>query len=95
MESTRIRKKKQSKYMSKTSPQTEFESLKEKLKSALDTLAPREREVLKMRFGLEDEWPLTVNEVSLYFNCSESDVRQIETRALRRLRHSRARNESG
>jgi RNA polymerase primary sigma factor len=81
--------------MSKTSPQTEFESLKEKLKSAIATLPPREREILKMRFGLEDGWPLTANEVSLYFNCSESNVRQIETRALRKLRHRRARNKNG
>jgi len=50
-------------------------------KSAIDTLPPREREVLKMRFGLEDGWPLTVNEVSPYFNCSESQIVQIETRA--------------
>jgi RNA polymerase primary sigma factor len=62
-------------------------NLKEKLKAALRALPPREQEVLMMRFGLEGDLPLTVGEISLYFNVSPKKIRQIEIRALRRLRH--------
>ncbi|HKK47850.1 MAG TPA: RNA polymerase sigma factor RpoD [Alkalispirochaeta sp.] len=67
--------------------QTAFTLLQEQLRSVLDTLPPREQEVLKMRFGLEDGYSLTLEEVGLYFNVTRERIRQIEAKALRRLRH--------
>jgi RNA polymerase primary sigma factor len=68
-------------------PDSSSDLLKEKLKAALTTLPPREQDVLKMRFGLEDGLALTLAEIGLYFNISPKNVRQIEIQALRRLRH--------
>ena len=59
----------------------------EQLQGVLETLPPREQEVLKMRFGLEDGYSLTLEEVGLYFNVTRERIRQIEAKALRRLRH--------
>jgi RNA polymerase primary sigma factor len=67
--------------------QTAFTLLQEQLSGVLDTLPPREQEVLKMRFGLEDGYSLTLEEVGLYFNVTRERIRQIEAKALRRLRH--------
>ncbi len=67
--------------------QTAFTLLQEQLEGVLDTLPPREQEVLKMRFGLEDGYSLTLEEVGLYFNVTRERIRQIEAKALRRLRH--------
>jgi RNA polymerase primary sigma factor len=67
--------------------QTAFTLLQEQLRGVLDTLPPREQEVLKMRFGLEDGYSLTLEEVGLYFNVTRERIRQIEAKALRRLRH--------
>ncbi len=67
--------------------QTAFKLLQEQLKDVLFTLPPREQEVLKMRFGLEDGYSLTLEEVGLYFNVTRERIRQIEAKALRRLRH--------
>ncbi len=67
--------------------QTAFKLLQEQLKEVLYTLPPREQEVLKMRFGLEDGYSLTLEEVGLYFNVTRERIRQIEAKALRRLRH--------
>jgi RNA polymerase primary sigma factor len=67
--------------------QTAFRLLQEQLKEVLSTLPPREQEVLKMRFGLEDGYSLTLEEVGLYFNVTRERIRQIEAKALRRLRH--------
>jgi RNA polymerase primary sigma factor len=67
--------------------QTAFTLLQEQLQSVLETLPPREQEVLKMRFGLEDGYSLTLEEVGLYFNVTRERIRQIEAKALRRLRH--------
>ncbi|MFP4363847.1 MAG: RNA polymerase sigma factor RpoD [Spirochaetia bacterium] len=67
--------------------QTAFKLLQEQLKDVLETLPPREQEVLKMRFGLEDGYSLTLEEVGLYFNVTRERIRQIEAKALRRLRH--------
>ena len=53
----------------------------------LSTLPAREQEVLKMRFGLEDGYSLTLEEVGLYFEVTRERIRQIEAKALRRLRH--------
>ena len=67
--------------------QTAFKLLQEQLDDVLHTLPPREQEVLKMRFGLEDGYSLTLEEVGLYFNVTRERIRQIEAKALRRLRH--------
>ena len=67
--------------------QTAFTLLQEQLRSVLNTLPPREQEVLKMRFGLEDGYSLTLEEVGLYFDVTRERIRQIEAKALRRLRH--------
>ena len=67
--------------------QTAFKLLQEQLEQVLYTLPPREQEVLKMRFGLEDGYSLTLEEVGLYFNVTRERIRQIEAKALRRLRH--------
>lgn len=69
--------------------QTSFKLLQEQLGSVLATLPPREQEVLRMRFGLEDGYSLTLEEVGLYFNVTRERIRQIEAKALRRLRHPR------
>ncbi len=67
--------------------QTAFTLLQEQLHGVLSTLPPREQEVLKMRFGLDDGYSLTLEEVGLYFNVTRERIRQIEAKALRRLRH--------
>ncbi|MDR2143721.1 MAG: RNA polymerase sigma factor RpoD [Treponema sp.] len=67
--------------------QTAFTLLQEHLCNVLSTLPPREQEVLKMRFGLDDGYSLTLEEVGLYFNVTRERIRQIEAKALRRLRH--------
>ena len=67
--------------------QTAFKLLQEQLQDVLTTLPPREQEVLKMRFGLEDGYSLTLEEVGLYFEVTRERIRQIEAKALRRLRH--------
>ena len=69
--------------------QTSYKLLQEQLKTVLNTLPPREQEVLKMRFGLDDGYSLTLEEVGLYFNVTRERIRQIEAKALRRLRHPR------
>ncbi|MDR2534981.1 MAG: RNA polymerase sigma factor RpoD [Treponema sp.] len=66
---------------------TAFTLLQEQLSGVLDTLPVREQEVLKMRFGLDDGYSLTLEEVGLYFNVTRERIRQIEAKALRRLRH--------
>ena len=63
--------------------------LKEHLNEVLSSLPEREQEVLKMRFGLEDGYTLTLEEVGLYFEVTRERIRQIEAKALRRLRHPR------
>jgi RNA polymerase primary sigma factor len=67
--------------------QTAFKLLQEQLRNVLATLPPREQEVLRMRFGLDDGYSLTLEEVGLYFNVTRERIRQIEAKALRRLRH--------
>ncbi|MGL4981992.1 MAG: RNA polymerase sigma factor RpoD [Treponemataceae bacterium] len=71
---------------------TAFTLLQEQLRSVLETLPSREQDVLKMRFGLEDGYSLTLEEVGLYFNVTRERIRQIEAKALRRLRHPRRSN---
>lgn len=72
--------------------QTAYTLLQEQLRDVLSTLPPREQEVLKMRFGLDDGYSLTLEEVGLYFNVTRERIRQIEAKALRRLRHPRRAN---
>ena len=72
--------------------QTAYTLLQEQLREVLSTLPPREQEVLKMRFGLDDGYSLTLEEVGLYFNVTRERIRQIEAKALRRLRHPRRAN---
>ncbi|MDY2844286.1 MAG: RNA polymerase sigma factor RpoD [Treponema sp.] len=69
--------------------QTAYTLLQEQLREVLGTLPSREQEVLKMRFGLDDGYSLTLEEVGLYFNVTRERIRQIEAKALRRLRHPR------
>ncbi|MDR0409589.1 MAG: RNA polymerase sigma factor RpoD [Spirochaetaceae bacterium] len=66
---------------------TAFTLLQERLFDVLSTLPKREQEVLKMRFGLDDGYSLTLEEVGLYFNVTRERIRQIEAKALRRLRY--------
>ncbi len=61
--------------------------LKEQLIEVLDTLTPREEKVLKLRFGLEDGRTRTLEEVGKEFNVTRERIRQIEAKALRKLRH--------
>ena len=61
--------------------------LKEQIRSALGVLSERERQVLEMRFGLLDGHDNTLEEVGQYFNVTRERIRQIEAKALRKLRH--------
>ncbi|MBQ3241437.1 MAG: RNA polymerase sigma factor RpoD [Oscillospiraceae bacterium] len=61
--------------------------LKEQLSDVLQTLTPREEKVLRLRFGLEDGRSRTLEEVGKEFNVTRERIRQIEAKALRKLRH--------
>jgi len=61
--------------------------LREQIRNALSSLADREREVLELRFGLVDGQDHTLEEVSRYFDVTRERIRQIEAKALRKLRH--------
>ncbi len=61
--------------------------LREQLGDVLNTLTPREEKVLRLRFGLEDGRPRTLEEVGKEFNVTRERIRQIEAKALRKLRH--------
>lgn len=67
--------------------QAAFTMLKEQLISVLDTLTPREEKVLRLRFGLDDGRARTLEEVGKEFNVTRERIRQIEAKALRKLRH--------
>jgi RNA polymerase primary sigma factor len=69
------------------SVQTDYKLLQEQIRSVLSTLPLREQEVLRMRFGLDDGYSLTLEEVGLYFNVTRERIRQIEAKALKKLRH--------
>ena len=61
--------------------------LREQLEEVMKTLTPREAKVLKLRFGLEDGKSRTLEEVGREFNVTRERIRQIEAKALRKLRH--------
>lgn len=64
-----------------------YTMLKEQLLGVLDTLTPREEKVLRLRYGLDDGRPRTLEEVGKEFNVTRERIRQIEAKALRKLRH--------
>jgi len=64
-----------------------FMLLKEQLEEVLETLAPREEKVLRLRFGLDDGRTRTLEEVGKVFDVTRERIRQIEAKALRKLRH--------
>ena len=66
---------------------TENEILKEEINEVLESLQPREQEVLRLRFGLKDGTCHTLEEVGRKFNVTRERIRQIEAKALRKLRH--------
>jgi RNA polymerase primary sigma factor len=61
--------------------------LRTEIEDALGKLTPREREVLRMRFGLDDGTPRTLEEVGRYFKVTRERIRQIEAKALKKLKH--------
>jgi len=63
------------------------EMLREQVQHALEVLSERERQVLELRFGLVDGKDHTLEEVSRYFSVTRERIRQIEAKALRKLRH--------
>jgi RNA polymerase primary sigma factor len=69
------------------SEMTAFSLLREKIGDVLETLTPREQEVLTLRFGLVDGYPRTLEEVGRQFNVTRERIRQIEAKALRKMRH--------
>jgi RNA polymerase primary sigma factor len=64
-----------------------FQLLKEQIQEVLDTLTDRESRVLQLRFGLEDGRSRTLEEVGREFGVTRERIRQIEAKALRKLRH--------
>ena len=64
-----------------------FSMLREELAAALESLTERERSVVRLRFGLEDGRARTLEEVGKEFNVTRERIRQIEAKALRKLRH--------
>ncbi len=72
---------------SEPSEAASFTLLKEQLTSVLSTLTPREEKVLRLRFGVEDGRTRTLEEVGKEFNVTRERIRQIEAKALRKLRH--------
>ncbi|GIT74259.1 MAG: RNA polymerase sigma factor RpoD [Candidatus Neomarinimicrobiota bacterium] len=69
------------------------ESLKDEIRQSLDTLKDRERQVIKMYFGIDRDYALTLNEIGEEFSLTRERVRQIKEKAIRRLRH-RSRSKS-
>ncbi|MFH0732271.1 MAG: RNA polymerase sigma factor RpoD [Candidatus Omnitrophota bacterium] len=66
---------------------TAYSMLKEQMSDVLDTLTEREKKVLRLRFGIGDGYPRTLEEVGTIFTVTRERVRQIEAKALRKLRH--------
>lgn len=72
---------------SEPSEAASFSLLREQLEEVLDTLTPREKKVLELRFGIVDGRTRTLEEVGKEFNVTRERIRQIEAKALRKLRH--------
>ena len=72
---------------SQPSEEATYTLLREQLEEVLSTLTPREEQVLRMRFGLTDGKPHTLEEVGKKFDVTRERIRQIESKALRKLRH--------
>ena len=72
---------------SQPADEASYTLLREQLEEVLKTLTPREEEVLRMRFGLQDGKPHTLEEVGKEFDVTRERIRQIESKALRKLRH--------
>ena len=70
---------------------TSYSLLKEKLGDVLTSLTERERKILEMRFGLVDGYERTLEEIGKMYNVTRERIRQIEAKALRKLRHPDAR----
>ena len=64
-----------------------FNIFQQQLMNIIATLPPREQEVLKMRFGLKSNYSLTLEEVAKHFDVTRERIRQMESKALRRLRN--------
>ena len=62
-------------------------NLQENIKNSLSTLTPREETVIRLRYGIDDHKPKTLEEVGIIFNVTRERIRQIEAKALRKLRH--------
>ena len=73
--------------VSEPSEAASFSLLREQLEDVLNTLAPREKKVLELRFGIVDGRTRTLEEVGKEFNVTRERIRQIEAKALRKLRH--------
>jgi RNA polymerase primary sigma factor len=67
-------------------------ALKKEISSILKTLTPREEKILRLRYGLDDDTPRTLEEIGKIFNLTRERIRQIESKALRKLRHPRRAN---
>jgi RNA polymerase primary sigma factor len=65
--------------------------LRERIVEVLSELSPRERDVLRMRFGLDDGYPRTLEEVGRHFQVTRERIRQIEAKAIKKLRHAKRR----
>lgn len=63
------------------------QALRREMESVLDTLKPRERNILKLRFGWDDHRPRTLDEIGLEYHVTRERIRQIEAKALKKLRH--------
>jgi len=72
---------------SSTSGRASFVYLQDQMEKVLSTLSNREEEVIRLRFGMSDGLPRTLEEVGLIFNLTRERIRQIEAKALRKLRH--------
>jgi len=72
---------------STTSGKASFVYLQDQLEKVLHTLTKREEEVIRLRFGMRDGMPRTLEEVGLIFNLTRERIRQIEAKALKKLRH--------
>ena len=76
--------------------EVEHADLSEKIKTVLSTLSPREESIIRMRFGLGEERDYTLEEIGEGLDVTRERIRQIEAKALSRLRHpARARNLEG